>query len=121
MTSISPERIAPIEARRSRSPAQAGVQPLNQLARQRERRGAPSWAPAFAGEQPTAIPARRIPQIAAPSPRHARGSGDPASSFFSASPRLRANQIDSRGDAESAEKSSWIPAFAGMTEVGRYS
>jgi len=51
MTSIPPERIAQIEARDSRSPAQAGVQPLKKLARQRERRCAPSWAPACAGEQ----------------------------------------------------------------------
>ena len=31
------------------TPAQAGVQSCEEPARQRERRGAPSWAPAFAG------------------------------------------------------------------------
>jgi hypothetical protein len=51
MTKVSAERIATDGAHFPCSPAKAGVQPFNKLARQRERRGAPSWAPAFAGER----------------------------------------------------------------------
>jgi hypothetical protein len=51
MTEISAERIVAIGAQLPCSPAKAGVQPFNRRARQRERRGAPSWAPAFAGER----------------------------------------------------------------------
>jgi hypothetical protein len=51
VTEISAECIVAIEAHLPCSPAKAGVQPFNKLARERERRGAPSWAPAFAGER----------------------------------------------------------------------
>jgi hypothetical protein len=51
MTKISAERIVAIEAHLPCSPAKAGVQPFDERARQRERRGAPSWAPACAGER----------------------------------------------------------------------
>jgi hypothetical protein len=51
MTKISAERIPSIKAHPPCSPAKAGAQPFKMLARERERRGAPSWVPAFAGER----------------------------------------------------------------------